>query len=277
MSKSASLRLQDCRAIYRLAGECRELGDDRDAWRSHFIERLAGLVDADLGFCGEQAGCLASGARDLGVTEWGWEHGFNRAPVADLQAAFEHDPHCSKVITAYFGRLAREDGACCTRRQITADREWYRSADYELVARPSGSDHMMVCFRSIAGDGPGEFSGLFLHRAADRRDFTVRDCTLVREAHAAIAPLVGGPLARFADPSPRDLAPRVQDVLACLLEGDGDKRVAVRLRLSIYTVNQYTKVIFRHFGVRSRPELLARWIRRGWGGRLNPHPGPSPG
>src|SRR5262249_27638858 len=48
MSKSTHLRVSDCRAILRLVGECRDLGDDRDAWRLHFIEQLAGLVDADM-------------------------------------------------------------------------------------------------------------------------------------------------------------------------------------------------------------------------------------
>ncbi len=56
----------------------------------------------------------------------------------------------------------------------------------------------------------------------------------------------------------------MRQVLACLLEGDGDKQIAARLRLSLHTVNEYTKVIFRHFGVRSRPELLTRWVRRKW-------------
>jgi DNA-binding CsgD family transcriptional regulator len=53
-------------------------------------------------------------------------------------------------------------------------------------------------------------------------------------------------------------------VLRCVLDGDGDKQVAARLRISVYTVNQYVKLIFRHFGVRSRAELMARWVRRGW-------------
>jgi DNA-binding NarL/FixJ family response regulator len=76
---------------------------------------------------------------------------------------------------------------------------------------------------------------------------------------------MGGPLARFTDPSPYELPPRARQVLACLLEGDGDKQVAARLAISGHTVNQYAKAIFQHFGVRSRAELLARWIRRGWG------------
>src|SRR5690349_6726366 len=138
MAGSSSLRSQDWRAIIRLVGECRELGDDRHAWRSHLVEQLARLVDADLGMCGEQAGCLDAAARDLGVTEWGWERGFERAPVADLLAAFESDPDCCKLVSVYFKWLALDDGVCCTRKQLMDDREWYRSADFELVSRPSG-------------------------------------------------------------------------------------------------------------------------------------------
>lgn len=102
-------------------------------------------------------------------------------------------------------------------------------------------------------------------RAHGRSDFTARDRLIVREAHAALSPLIGGPLARFAEPSPLDLAPRARQVLGCSLEGDGDEQIAARLKLSRFTVNQYTRLIFRHFGVSSRPELLARWVRRMWG------------
>ena len=87
---------------------------------------------------------------------------------------------------------------------------------------------------------------------------------MVQEAHAVLAPLIGGPLARFAEPSPAELPPRSRQVLWCLLEGDSDKQVATRLGISRLTVNAHTKAIYRHFGVRGRAELLARWIRRGW-------------
>jgi DNA-binding CsgD family transcriptional regulator len=49
------------------------------------------------------------------------------------------------------------------------------------------------------------------------------------------------------------------------LEGDSDKQIAKRLGISVHTVNQQAKSIFHYFGVSSRPELLARWVRRGWG------------
>ncbi|MBX9583725.1 MAG: helix-turn-helix transcriptional regulator [Gemmataceae bacterium] len=54
-------------------------------------------------------------------------------------------------------------------------------------------------------------------------------------------------------------------MLRCLLDGDTDKQVAARLGIGPHTVNQYVKAVFRHFGCTTRAELLARWVRRGWG------------
>ena len=56
-------------------------------------------------------------------------------------------------------------------------------------------------------------------------------------------------------------------MLRLLLVGEGDKQIAQALRISPHTVNQYVKMIFGHFRVGSRPELLARWVRRGWSSR----------
>ena len=81
--------------------------------------------------------------------------------------------------------------------------------------------------------------------------------------------MVGGALAEYQEPAPSQLPPRVRQVLRCLLEGDGDKQIAARLQLSPHTVNQYIKTIYAHFQVNSRPELLARWVRRAWGMRTN--------
>jgi DNA-binding CsgD family transcriptional regulator len=260
----AVIRLKDATAIFNLAGECRELGDDRDVWRLHFVERLARLVDADMGYCGEAQGNPAAGElEDLGVSGWGQENWVTPAVFRELAGMIAQDQEIYGARRTYLEKLAHEDGACHSRREIIIDNEWYNSTSYQIVNRSMGMDHTLLCFRSIP-NGPGRaFSGVVLYRAIGRRDFGPYDRAIVREVQLALAPLVGGPLARFSDPSPLDLAPRVRQVLGCLLEGDGDKQIAAGLKLSIYTINQYTKVIFRHFGVNSRPELLARWVRRG--------------
>ena len=40
----------------------------------------------------------------------------------------------------------------------------------------------------------------------------------------------------------------------------GEKQVAIRLELSKHTVHDYVKLIYREFEVRSRGELLARFV-----------------
>lgn len=269
MSKSAGIRARDIRAVYEIAAECRDLGDDPVAWRRHWFERLACLTGADLGVGGEQAGWRAGEPTDLGTTDWGWGNGFDRAGWERSCAEFRDDPRLTRTTSMkrYIPRGLADDGACLARTDLIADRAWYRSWNYRNIQRAIGVDHTVWCFHSLAR-GADEYSGVILSRAPDRRDFTAREKAIVRASHGIIAPLVGGPLARFADPSPAALPPRPRQVLRCLLEGDGDKQIAARLRLSPHTVNEYVKVIFAHFGVQSRPELLARWLKRGWGGRF---------
>lgn len=268
MAKSRMLRTCDVRALIRLVGECRDLGDDRAAWRWHFLERLAGVIGAEAGLNGEMAGCLSLKNVDMGVVFW-WPGGFTPPPFWDEHMArFRHDPGYSPAMAVYHALTRDERGRALSREDFIADRDWYGSHDFLKIQEPLGLDASLWCFRPIPSVRADESTGIVLLREKGRRGFSRREQAIAREAHAAISPLVGGALARFADPTPADLAPRRREVLSCLLEGDGDKQVAARLGMSVYTVNEHTKAIFRHFGVRGRAELLARWLRRGWGHRL---------
>lgn len=267
MGKSGCLRARDVRALFLLVGECRELGDDRLAWRSHLLAGLGGLVDADLGSAGEMGGCRSLRVRDLGVTTWMRPGPLDPARIDAAMGAFRKDPAHTPILLDYLRRSPLEEGDCLARADLLDDRSWYASDDFRVVFDPCGLDHALWCFRAIPRASGDESSGLVLIRAKGRTRLEARECLLVREAHAAIGPLIGGPLGRFADPSPLDLGPRARQVLACLLEGDGDKQIAARLALSRHTVNQYTKAIFRHFGCRGRADLLSRWVRRHHGGQ----------
>jgi len=46
VGQSSRLRLQDVRAAFRLIGECRDLGDDAEAWRGHAFQGLGPLLSA---------------------------------------------------------------------------------------------------------------------------------------------------------------------------------------------------------------------------------------
>nr|WP_253816396.1 helix-turn-helix transcriptional regulator [Myxococcus xanthus] len=58
------------------------------------------------------------------------------------------------------------------------------------------------------------------------------------------------------------LAPRERQTLELLLQGLGDKQIAARLGISRFTVNQYTKTLYRRFGVQSRAALIAQVFAR---------------
>jgi DNA-binding CsgD family transcriptional regulator len=62
-------------------------------------------------------------------------------------------------------------------------------------------------------------------------------------------------------PSPR-LAPRLRQTLDLLLAGDSEKQIARKLSLSPHTIHDYVKAIYRRFGVGTRAELLALWVRK---------------
>ena len=55
---------------------------------------------------------------------------------------------------------------------------------------------------------------------------------------------------------------RKREVLDCLLDGDGEKLVALRLGIHPATVHDHVKRLYHHFGVSSRAELLAYFLRR---------------
>ena len=60
---------------------------------------------------------------------------------------------------------------------------------------------------------------------------------------------------------PLDVPTRQQQVLEGLLLGLTEKEIAVRLALSPRTVHKYVEHLLRHFGVNSRPKLMALWTR----------------
>lgn len=86
--------------------------------------------------------------------------------------------------------------------------------------------------------------------------FTRDDCSLVNDFHSKLAWLYDKATAGHA-PEP-SLAPRLVRVLELLLPGYSEKQVAAELGYSPYTVHTYVKAIYKHFGVNSRPELLAK-------------------
>lgn len=57
-------------------------------------------------------------------------------------------------------------------------------------------------------------------------------------------------------PAKTKLSPRQQETLGHLLTGEGEKRIAFLLGISVNTVHTYVRHIYRTFNVHSRCELM---------------------
>lgn len=270
MSRSARLRTAELRSLFQLVGECRDLGDDPILWHGHYSRRLGEMTGAGMVIFGElHSGWGGNGPIVQHNVVWGDNHGFKLEPYVHLFEKCEKESMLfSPLYRAYLNVFREIDpGASLSASDLLSKADWYGSEYFQHYHSETCSDATVFCYRDVPRE-PHVKSGINLVRYTNEKDFSRRHKAIVKEAHAMIAPLLGQSLSRFTEPSPSSLAPRVRQVLVSLLEGDGDKQTATRLGISRYTVNFYTKQIFEHFGVHSRSELQARWIKRGWGGRF---------
>jgi DNA-binding CsgD family transcriptional regulator len=256
MAKSGHLRLEDVRAAMRLVGECRDLGYDPALWLRHACAGLCGLFGARVVLAAE-----ARWARPGGTIA-----PINAALVGlppAVEGGFMHYVRMGGLETDVInGPLKAIPGPHLTRtrRQLLPDREWYRSAQYDVLHRPAGTDNGIATLLELPGDR-AILSGL--HRSAGDRDFSERESKLVHLFHEELGRLIGPVLVSADDSfSPTRLPPRVRETLSCLLDGDSEKQAAARMALSRETVHQYVKTLYRHYRVASRAELLARVLRR---------------
>lgn len=262
------LRLRDIRRVHRLVDECRELGDDGAIWSTHLAQGVIKLCDADTVGAGQMSGIRTQKIASIGIAEAGFERGFEREGWLNGIREWIVDPYYSDVMNeAYRQVIAGPDTAISSAHGVLGSDAWHRSHLYQDVNRVMGCDAQLYCMFRIAS-GADDTQALVLNRRSGAGDFSAREQAVLRYLGSVLSPLVGRSLAGFREVRPSDLPARQRQVLACILEGDSDKQIAKRLNLSPHTVNQYIKLIYRHFGVGSRPALLARWIRRGWSGRF---------
>jgi DNA-binding CsgD family transcriptional regulator len=138
------------------------------------------------------------------------------------------------------------------------DKEYFRSAHFDIVRRPFGIDHSLYC-RVALPDGTDV--GVGVQRSPGDPKFSDREKAIVHLLHTN-APHVYSVRAPAASSELDGLAPRLQPVLRYILQGDAEKEVAAKLKLSRHTVHRYTQVIYRQLDVHSRGELLAKHARR---------------
>jgi DNA-binding CsgD family transcriptional regulator len=247
-----AVREGQLRGLFRLLGEAREVSAAER--RRHVLEGLLRLVGGDIGAMVQVVDFEPGGAgRIVDAIDHGW------ASESDRAVAFAPLVTLGSVSDPALERLMHErrPGATRRRAELVADRDWYRSPTVMDHRRPARIDDAIYSFQRPRA---GPTFGLCVNRAWGGRPFTEEDRNLVDLFQSECDwILASSSPASVAGPA---LSPRQRATLDRLLAGDSEKEAANALGLSVHTVHQHVKALYRAHRVRSRPELLARILGR---------------
>ena len=157
-------------------------------------------------------------------------------------------------------RLDQQGWVTLARDQITSAAESHPSQSYMSFRRQLGCDDYVVSIRIV--DVPRRPEAINIDRPPGAPRFGPREVELLKLLHDEIAPLIGVRLATEDQLCRDGLSKRLKETLTLLLDGRSEKEVASALSLSVKTVHDYVTMLYEHFDVSSRAELLAYFIRR---------------
>ena len=262
----ADLTLEDVSAVIRLVREVCDRWDDPRSWREHLLRGACGLLGGTVGI--------------MVVDDEPGEDSFGRPSVISavgiapemrglLQPAFsqfarrefgEVSRNLLPGITELHAQLSRQGWVTAAASQISDAGSYHASPHYLEFRRQIGSDDFVVSMRIV--DVPRRPEAITIDRPHGAPRFGGREVAILKLLHDEIAPLIGVRLATEEHLCRDGLSKRLNETLSLLLEGRSEKEVAGELGLGARTVHDYVTMLYVHFEVCSRAELLAYFIRR---------------
>jgi DNA-binding CsgD family transcriptional regulator len=244
------LRAKDARGLIRLFREGTDLAGQPDEHARHLVDGLLKIIGAAAGALVLSAEFRPGGSA---CASRGVALGFDdpdRAPMRE--AYFSRAGAIDPAIAAHLNTVGRlDEGAAVTRtrRELVSDDDWYRCAGVADLRRRARLDDTIY---STRGTGIVDVAEAFcLVRERGAPPFEEEDRNLVWVLHQELGPVFSGGMGPT-------LSPRQRQTLRCLLEGASEKEIAARFGLSAHTVHHYVTSLYRHFGVGSRAQLIAR-------------------
>ncbi len=230
---------------------------DRLTKRRLLIEKLAEIIAADAWFWAVVARATPGKLPTFSVLMKG---GFSDERFAKYMQAQEH-PDMIRFNGPLFAEMSeKQTHLTRLRQQLDPEGDFPRSKVYTLWK----AANLGPLIFSVWPKGDREMGV-----AAFFRDF---DCHLFEERERWIVHVLLADVAWLHDKwedgphdAMRDLPPRLHTVTNLLLQGMSRKLIAGELNISIHTVNDYVKDIFRRFETHSTGELIQRF--RDGGGR----------
>jgi DNA-binding CsgD family transcriptional regulator len=253
-AQAGSLSEEDVRAIVRLLGGVVIVDGDHSTKKRALMDGLQELVEAD-GWLWSMTrvdfetktpmsiGLMHGGLSDEQITGWIEASQIpSRPPPEDAPLADElqHGRHFTR-----------------TRQQVVSDDEWYDHPSVQQYRLGVGIDHFLYSIYPLGE--PDVISAVGLFRRTGREPFSPRQR---RIAHILLTEVDWLHYAELPGDRGRDvpeLTPRQRMVLVMLLEARKAPEIARLLRISLHTVKDHIKAIYRHFGVSGQLELLRRF------------------
>jgi DNA-binding CsgD family transcriptional regulator len=259
--------LDDISRIIRLVREVCDRWDDPRAWRDHLLLGACRILDGNVGTILDvtqpapgRLGTIRAIAA-VGLPEP------MRKALIDTNVAQTSDrdlPDASKNmmpgLAKYFETFTRQGWVTASRNQITSKAAYYASVSYQQFRRHADCDDYLWSMRSV--DLPSRLESIGVDRPHGAPPFGIRERTLMKLLHDEIAPLIGVRLATEEHLCRDGLSKRLRETLSHLLEGKSEKQVAAEMGLGGRTIHEYVTMIYQHFNVTSRAELLAYFVRR---------------
>lgn len=249
----------DVRAIVRLLGEVIASRGDLRECRRLLMDGLCRIVNAN-----SWAWCMAEFDPEKPPSFIGFEFGgFDEERFGRYVEAMNHPGH--GVITHRSSVELKEKGIHLTRtlRQIDPEGVFENSPIYQAWA---GAD-IGALILSQKPMQAGGVSGVAVYRSVGEPQFDARESRIV---HIVLSEVPWLHFNAFPDQASQNitrLQPRHRTILNLLCEGWSRKKIATHLGISENTVHGYVKEIFRHFGVNSQPQLIARFTKGDGGDR----------
>ena len=258
--------VDDVSKVLRLVREVCDRWDDPQVWREHFLRGAGALLNGRVGFMlTEHEGRMYHFGR-LSVTSVVGLPPAQRMLVQPGISQMQHRDYQDVSdnflpgLTKLYDDFLRQGWVTVHRSQM-ADADSYHAAPYYSSFRKHlDCDDYLVSIRMV--DLPRRPEGISIDRPHGAEPFGPREVALLKLLHDEIGPLVGVRLATEEHLCRDGLSKRLRETLSLLLEGLSEKQAAGELDLSVKTVHEYVGMLYKHFQVSSRAELLAYFIRR---------------
>lgn len=253
MSRSVGplLRARRVRDLLALIGSCGEVAYEERA--EFLVGGILRLFDARAALTVLAYDYTLEGTlRVERVAASGFDNTYGERYLASVESSACEDP-----VVALAAGLG--DGAY-RRRDIIDDRAWYATRWVVEDFREAGLDDGIYA-RVGLDERVTECIAVF--RPPGARPFTAEDRVLMELFADEVPRLVRPRVHPMIADARRALSPREAQTLERLCRGESEKQVATTLGISRNTVHVYVKALYRHFGVGSRSELLARFIGEG--------------